>query len=439
LIERFFKLQENGTTLRMEVVAGFTTFAAMAYILAVNPMILATTGMDRAALVTATALASAIMTAVMGLLTNYPIAVAPGMGLNAFFAYTVCGAMHVPWPAALGLVFWGGMLFLLLSLTGIRRMIVDSIPYDLKSAISCGIGLFIAFIGFRNGGLVVGNAATLVAIGRVSDPSVVLVLFGLVLTAALVWWRLKGAIIISILITTAIGLIVPAGGGRVMVTTLPPHFISRPASLSPIFLALDLQYLWHNFRTAFGIVLSILFVDLIENMGTLIGVCKRAGLLDANGNLPKIGRAFVADAGSAMVGSCLGTSTVTSYVESAAGVEAGGRTGLTGLTISGCFLLSLLFSPVILSIPAAATAPALIIVGIFMMQGVSEIDMQDFSIAVPAFVTMVIMPLTYSITNGIALGLITYAGLMVATRRAAVIRPMAYLLAGLCIAHYLLG
>lgn len=435
-LDKFFQLKEHGTSVRQEITAGFTTFAAMAYILAVNPGILSAAGMDKGALITATALASALMTAVMALMTNYPLALAPGMGLNAFFAFTICGAMGISWQAALGMVFWGGALFLLLTFSGIRQKIVEAIPLELKLAITCGIGLFIAFIGLKSGGLVVANPATFVALGDFRTPGPWLVLFGIVLTATLVVKKVRGAVVLSIIAITIIGFFIPQPGGGT-ITAHPASVLAMPASLAPTFLKLDLSFLWTHFAIAVPIVLGFLFVDLFDNMGTLIGVCNRAGLLDQNGNLPKIGQAFTADASAAMIGSCLGTSTVTSYIESAAGVEEGARTGLSSLTVAACFLLALFLNPIIAIIPAVATAPALIIVGIFMMQGVLDIDLKDFSKAVPAIITIIAMPLTFSISEGIALGFLVYVLLMICLGRFNKISPLAWILGILFLAHFL--
>ncbi len=439
MFERLFSLKAHQTSVSQEVVAGLTTFAAMAYILAVNPAILSTTGMDKGALITATAIASGVMTAVMALATNYPIALAPGMGLNAFFAFTLCGAKGIPWPAALGLVFYSGLIFLALSVTGLRKKIVEAIPLELKLAITAGIGFFIAFIGLKNGGVVVANPATFVALGDLSKPGPLLVIAGIIATAILVARKIPGAIILVILALTVVGLIIPAPDGKGMITPIPTGIINLPASLAPTFLKLDLSYFWQNFIGALPIVLAILFVDLFDNMGTLIGVSKRAGLLDKEGNLPKIGRAFMADAGAAMFGSTLGTSTVTSYIESAAGVEAGGRTGLTVMVTAVCFLLALFLAPLILIIPAIATAPALVIVGAFMMQGLAELDLRDFEKTAPAFVTILAMPLAFSISEGVAFGLLTYVGLRVGTGKAKEVGLITYILAFLFILHFLFG
>jgi len=433
-----FQLQAHGTNLRREVVAGVTTFAAMAYILAVNPGILSAAGMDKGAVITATALASALMTVLMALFTNYPIALAPGMGINAFFAFSVCGAMKVPWQAALGLVFYSGLVFLLLSVTGIRQRLLAAIPRDLKIAITCGIGLFIAFIGLKNGGVIASNPATFVTLGNLQSPTPWMALGGLLLTAILVQRKVPGAILLGIAAVTLAGVFVSVAGpdGAVAaITPAPKALVAAPASLAPTFLKLDLAYFWQHPRESIPIVLALLFVDLFDNMGTLIGVCHRAGLLDAQGNLPRIGRALAADATAAMAGSTLGTSTVTSYIESAAGVEAGGRTGLTALATAACFLLALFLNPLISVIPAVATAPALVIVGVFMMQSIAEIDLRDFTRALPAVLTLLAMPLAFSIAEGIALGIAVHVLFNAGIGRARSITPVAWLLAILCIAH----
>jgi AGZA family xanthine/uracil permease-like MFS transporter len=440
MLERFFQLRAHNTDVRREMLAGLTTFAAMAYILAVNPLILSSAGMNAGAVLTATALAAAITTAAMGLMTNYPLALAPGMGLNAFFAFTMCLKEHIPWPAALGLVFWEGVLFMLLSFGGVRQRIVAAIPPSLKIAIGCGIGLFIAFIGLKNGGIIVADPATFVGLGNFHQPAVWLVLLGIVLTAVLVGLRVRGAIILSVLVLALIGVVTPALPGSPVpghVTNLPSGIVSAPASLAPTFLQFDLRFLFTHFGQALPLMLTLLMVDLFDNLGTLIAVTKRAGLLDANGNLPRLGRAFAADAGAAMLGATLGTSTTTSYIESATGVEAGGRTGLTSLTVSALFLAALFFTPLILAIPSAATAPALVVVGVFMMQSVTEIDWQDFAIAVPALLTILVMPLAFSISEGIAVGFFVYVLVMLGLGRGRQVSWLAYFLAIVFAAHFL--
>jgi AGZA family xanthine/uracil permease-like MFS transporter len=435
-LDRIFKLREHETNFRTEVTAGLTTFAAMAYILAVNPQILSTTGMDFGAVVTATALASAIMTTVFALLTNWPIALAPGMGLNAFFAFTICGAMKVPWPAALAMVFCSGLGFLILTATGVRQRVIDAIPHQMKIAVSCGVGLFIAFIGLQKGGLIVANPATLVAAGKLSEPRVLLVLGGILLAAVLHQRRIKGAIVLSVLALTVIGLFIPtAAGGRL--TQLPDRLIAPPASLAPTFLAFDFRYLATHPTQTLPLILAFLFVDLFDNMGTLIGVCSRLGLLDEKGRLPGIGRALKADAAAAMLGASLGTSTVTSYIESAAGAEEGGRTGLTAIVVAACFLAALVLHPLLRVIPAEATAPALVVVGILMMQNISQLDLGDFVYAVPCLLTVVLMPLTFSISEGLAIGFVAYTGLMLGTGRVRELSLTAWLLAVIFLLHLL--
>ena len=331
------------------------------------------------------------------------------------------------------------MIFLALSVTGLRKRLVEAIPIELKLAITAGIGFFIAFIGLKNGGVVVANPATFVGLGDLSKPGPLLVIAGIIATAILVTRKIPGAIILVILALTLVGLIVPSPDGKGMITAMPNGIVNLPASLAPTFLKLDLSYFWKNFLGAIPVVLSILFVDLFDNMGTLIGVSKRAGLLDENGNLPKIGQAFMTDAGAAMFGSSLGTSTVTSYIESAAGVEAGGRTGLTVIATACCFFLALFFTPLILIIPSVATAPALVIVGAFMMQGLVELDLRDFEKAAPAFITILAMPLAFSITEGIAFGLLTYVGLKLGTGKSKEVGALTYVLAVLFILHFLFG
>lgn len=410
MLNRFFELDRHQTTVGRELQAGLTTFAAMAYILAVNPVILANTGMNVEALVTVTALTAAIATALMALLTNYPIALAPGMGINAFFTFTIVLGKGVPWSEALGMVFVNGVIFLALSVSGVREKIIEAIPHALKMAVTCGIGLFIAFIGLKNGGVIVANPVTFVAHGNFASGPVALCLFGLVLTAILVARRVPGAIVLGIAAVTLLGLFVPAGGGK-MVSQWPDHLVSLPASPAPVFLKLTFHFLGsaNAILLAVPLILTLLLVDMFDNIGTLIGVTKRAGYLRPDGTLPKAGRALLADSLATLLSALFGTSTVVSYIESASGVEAGGRTGLTGLTTAGLMLVALFFTPLILIVPAAATAPALVIVGVFMMQSIVDIDMTDFRIAMPAVLTLLAIPLTFSIAEGIGLGLIASA------------------------------
>ena len=432
MLQRFFQLDRHHTTPAREFQAGLTTFAAMAYILAVNPAILANTGMDRGALVTVTALTAALATAIMALLTNYPIALAPGMGINAFFTFTIVLGKGLPWSEALGMVLVNGLIFLALSVTGIREKIIAAIPHALKIAVTCGIGLFIAFIGLKNGGVIMSNPATFVSAGDFASGPVALCLAGVLLTIILVARGVPGAIVVSIAVITLVGLLVPATAGT-KVTQLPSSLVALPHSPSPVFLKLTFKFLtsWTAFTVALPLILTLLLVDMFDNIGTLIGVTKRAGLLSADGTLPKAGRALLADSLATIVSALFGTSTVVSYIESASGVEAGGRTGLTSLTTAGFFLLALFFTPLILIVPAAATAPALVVVGIFMMQSVIEIDMTDFKIAAPAVLTIFAIPLTFSIAEGIGLGLITAAILALGLGKPKNLTTLGYIIAGI--------
>ena len=385
-------------TVKREVIAGITTFLTMAYILAVNPSILSDAGMDKGAVFTATVISSVLATLVMAMYAKLPFALAPGMGLNAFFAYTVVLTMGYSWQFALTAVFIEGIIFILLTLTGLRQKIVDSMPLVLRRAISPGIGFFIAFIGLKNAGIVSASPATFVTMGNLHDPAVLLAAFGILLSAVLLIKKVTGALLIGILVTTVIGI--PLG-----VT----HFTSVldvPPSIAPIVMKFE----WHNvlsFDMAIC-VLTFLFIDMFDTIGTLLGVSHRAGMVDEKGNIPHLTEAFMADAIGTAEGAMLGTSTVTTYVESASGVNAGGRSGLTSFTTAICFVLALFLAPLFLAIPAQATAPALVLVGVMMMTDVSKLHLGDFADAVPAFVCIALMPLTYSISDGILMGLITY-------------------------------
>ncbi len=438
MLNRLFKLDQHQTTVGRELQAGLTTFTAMAYILAVNPLILKDAGMPQAAIVTVTALTAAISTLLMAFMTNFPLALAPGMGINAYFTYTVCLGAGVPWQSALGLVFVNGVMFLALSLTGVREKIVNAIPYSLKIAITCGVGLFIAFIGLKNAGIVVANKATFVAQGDFGSPAVALAFFGIILTAVLVARRVPGAIVLSIIAVTVVGFFVPDGKGG-HVTALPTALLSLPSSPEPVMFKLNFDFLLNNFAKALPILLTLLIVDMFDNIGTLIGVTKRAGLLRPDGTLPKAGRALVADSFAAILSSLFGTSTVVSYIESASGVEAGGRTGLTAVSTAGCFLLALFLTPLILIIPSAATAPALVIVGVFMFQTVAEIKLDNFAETMPAVVTLLCIPLTFSIAEGLGLGVIALAVLALCTGRARSVPAFTYALAGLFFLHIFHG
>jgi AGZA family xanthine/uracil permease-like MFS transporter len=433
---RFFQLPEHGTTLRRELIGGLTTFASIAGALAVIPSILAPTGMDRPAMVTAVAVSAALMTLMFALATNYPIVLCSGAGVAAFFAGNVCGTLGIPWRAGLGLVFYGGVLYLIISATGLRRKIVDAIPSEMKVAIPCGIGLFITLIGLRSGGIIRSHPGTLVTLGDLATVPCALELAGVVFITVLLRRNVRGAILLAVLGITAAGLFVHDASGAHPLTVAPTSLVSWPASLRPIFFQLDFTYLWLHPRTGLTVVIALLFIDLFDNLGTLIGVCTQAGLLDAQGQVPKMRQAFIADACAAMIASCIGISSVTCYVESATGVEAGGRTGLTAIIAGFSLLLALFLTPVILAIPAAATAPALVIIGTLMLQGIVRVDFGDLTKAVPAFVTMIMMPFSFSIVDGIGLGLITHAGIQVAGGRALKVPVLTYVLAGLFILRY---
>lgn len=435
MLDRIFRLRENGTTAGREVVAGLTTFAAMAYILAVNPSILKNAGMPEATLVTATALSAAVATALMAILTNFPLALAPGMGINAFFAFSVCIGMGIPWQSALGLVFINGCLFLLLSVTGLREKILAAIPYPMKIAISAGIGLFIAFIGLENGGLIVANPATLVSMGDISKPDVALFAGGVLLTCILIARGVPGAIILSMGIVTAIGLLVPDGKGST-ITNLPPAWIAWPASLEPTFLKLNFDLVLTDHLKALPIILTLLLVDMFDNLGTLIGVTRRAGLMDAQGNIPRVGRALVADSTAAIISALFGTSTVVSYIESAAGIQAGGRTGLTAITTAVCFVLALFLTPIILMVPGAAVAPALVAVGLVMFEEVVNLDLRNFEMAAPAILTILMMPLSFSISTGIGLGLIMLSALSLVSKTGRQATAVTHVLAIIFLLHF---
>jgi AGZA family xanthine/uracil permease-like MFS transporter len=438
MLNRLFHLDQNRTTPLREFQAGLTTFAAMAYILAVNPAILANAGMDQGALVTVTAITAALATALMAGLTNYPIALAPGMGINAFFTFTICLGKGIAWSEALGMVFINGLIFLVLSVSGVREKIMAAIPHSLKIAVTCGIGLFIALIGLKNGGIIVGNSATLVSAGDFTAASTALCLGGILLTLILIARRVPGAMVLSIAVITLLGLFIPASGGG-KITQLPASFWALPHSPAPVFLKLTFNFLTNGpaFATALPLILTLLLVDMFDNIGTLLAVTKRAGLLAADGTLPRAGRALLADSIATIASALGGTSTVVSYIESTAGVEAGGRTGLTTLTTAGLFLAALFFTPLILMVPVAATAPALVIVGIFMMQSVSEIAMDDFKLAAPAVLTILAIPLTFSIAEGLGLGLIAAAVVALGSGQPKLLTKFGYAVAGIFFLQFL--
>lgn len=434
LLDRLFKLTEKGSTFKTELVAGLTTFAAMSYILVVNPSILSASGMPLEGLITVTALAACIGTLLMAVMTNYPIAMAPGMGLNAFFAFTICLTREIPWEAALGIVFWNGILFLILSLLGVRKKIAEAIPNALKIGVQSGIGLFIAFIGLKNAGLIVDSPATFVSLGDLSDPATMLALIGIVITIVLVVRNITGAILISVLALTIIGYFVPSGEGSL--TATPDGVVGLPDSISTTFFAMDIMYPIEHFAQTWDLIFALLFVNMFDTIGTLIGVSRKANLVDKQGNLPKMGSAMTADATASVAGAALGTSPVTSYVESAAGVSVGGRTGLTSVVVAICFLLALFLTPLMKIIPLMATTPALIMVGIFMMESFRQLDFDDMPSLATATIAMLAMPLTFSISEGIALGFITYVGIMLGTGKAKQVSYITYLLAAVFLGRY---
>ena len=398
MLEKLFGFNPKETTVRTEIMAGITTFLTMAYILAVNPNILGETGMDKGALFTTTVLMSALPTIFMALYAKLPLALAPGMGLNAFFAYTVCLIMGYSWQFALTAVFLEGLAFILLTITNLREKIVEVIPPALKTAISAGIGLYIAFIGLKNAEVIVDNPATLVSLGKLTSGSGLLGVIGIGLTSILLVRNVKGALLIGILATTLIGI--PMG-----ITNLEGIF-SIPPSIEPIFMKFE----WSNiFTTEMAtIVFTLLFVDLFDCIGTVIGVTTRANMIDDDGKIPNLKKVFMVDSLSTAAGAAMGTSTVAVYVESAAGVNEGGRSGLTAFTTGICFLLALFFAPFFLAIPAAATAPVLVLVGLMMMSNIWKIDFFDYKESIPAFICMIFMPLAYSISDGILLGHLSY-------------------------------
>jgi AGZA family xanthine/uracil permease-like MFS transporter len=427
-LDRFFGLSAHGTNVRTEVIAGITTFLTMAYIIFVNPQILATTGMDQNAVFVATCLAAALGSAIMGLYANWPIAMAPGMGLNAFFAFTVVGALGYTWQQALGAVFISGCIFLILTVTGVRRWLIEGIPHSMRSAVAAGIGMFLGLIALKNAGIVVTSEATSVGLGQLMAPAPLLALLGFFVIAALDVMKVKGAILIGILAVTVISILfgVSQFGG----------IMSAPPSIAPTFLQLDL---FGALGTGiFHVILVFVLVEVFDATGTLIGVAKRAGLLNEGpGHTnPQLGKALLSDSSAIVAGSLLGTSSTTAYVESASGVQAGGRTGLTAVTVAALFLLGLFFAPLAGSIPAFATAPALLFVACLMMRELTDIDWDDLTEAAPAALTAVMMPFTYSIANGLAFGFISYALIKALTGRAREVHPATWIVAGLFLIRF---
>ncbi|WP_238883929.1 NCS2 family permease [Clostridium sp. YIM B02551] len=407
MLESFFKLKDNKTTVKTEILAGITTFMTMAYILAVNPSILSAAGMDSGAVFTATAISAIVATLLIGLLAKLPFAAAPAMGLNAFVAFTVVKGMGYSWQFAMTAVFLEGIIFILLTVFNIREAIINSLPLNIKRAISVGIGLFIALIGLSGSQIITHiDGSTIVSLGDLKSPGVLLAIIGIIITAILLARKVKGALLIGIALTTIVGI--PLG-----ITHLPGILVSAPPSLAPTFMKFE----WtHVFSPDMVIVLfTLLFMDMFDTIGTLVGVSTKAGLLDEKGNVPRAKEALLADAIGTTVGACLGTSALSAYVESASGVSEGGRTGLTAVSTSVMFILALFLSPLFLMIPTEATAPALILVGLFMLEPVKEINLTDFSEAIPAFIALLLIPMSYSIADGIAFGMISYVILKLTT------------------------
>ena len=424
------ELSERGSTVGREIRAGVVTFLTMAYILFVNPQILSQAGMPAQDVAVATAISAGVATLVMALLANYPFALAPGMGLNAYFTFGVVKGMGVDWHVALTAVFVEGLLFLVLSVAGVRSAMLRVIPTPIKIATMSGIGLFLAVIGLQNAGLVVDEPTNLVALGDLSQPGTVLAVVGLLVTASLMAARVRGAILIGIVTVTSLAWL----GGY---APAPEQVLTLPALPRETFMALDFSLLF-TWKLLI-VVLAFLFVDIFDSAGTLIGVGRLGGFVDEHGELPKADQAFAADAVGTTVGAVLGTSTVTTYVESATGIEEGGRTGLTAIVASMLFFLSLFLTPLFIAIPAFATAPALLVVGALMMRGAGELDWGSTPDALPAFVTLVTMPLTYSIANGISFGIITWVGLRLLRGRFSEIHPVLYVLTALLVAFYASG
>ena len=429
MLKKLFGFDSTKTTIRTEIVAGITTFLTMSYILAVNPTMFGELdGMPVGSVFTSTALAAIVGCLAMAFVGKLPFGLAPGMGLNAFFVYSVCMGMGYSWQFALTAVLIEGLIFIVLTLTNLREAIVNAIPMSLRNAIGAGIGLFIAFIGLKSAGVVVADGATLVALGDVTSGSALLAFIGLVITGFMYSRNIPGAILLGIIITMVIGI--PFG------VTEFKGIVSAPESIAPIFCQFEFDKIFSVDMLV--VVFTFFFIDMFDTVGTLVGVCTKAKMMDENGNIYRVKQAFMADSIATTVGALLGTSTTTTYVESAAGVAQGGRSGLTALVVGGCFVIAMFFSPLFLSIPSAATAPALIIVGLLMAEQIKNVNFDDFSESIPAFVCMLMMPLTYSISNGILIGMITYVLMNMICGKFKKLSPAMYILAILFILKYIL-
>ena len=433
MLQRLFDLQGHGTTVRTEVFAGLTTFLTMAYIVVVNPLILGEAGLPVAGVAVATCLSAGFGSILMGLLSNYPLALAPGMGLNAYFTYTVVKGMGLPWQTALGCVFLSGVAFMLLTVAGVRRLIISALPRSLFAAVGGGIGLFIAFIGLRDAGIIVPSQGTVVALGKLTAAPTALAILGLLVIASLQAMSVRGAMLIGILVTAILAWVLGVS-----------HFAPAAYSIADLgstAFKLDIPAAL-NLKGGIGlslieIVFVFLFVDMFDNVGTLVAVTKRAGLVDKDGSIPRLNRILLADSISMLVGAVAGTSPVTSYIESASGVAVGGRTGLTSIVVGILFLCTLFFAPIVQAIPAVATAPALILVGALMMGALAEVEWPDPLAAIPAFLTVIIIPLSYSIANGLAFGITSYAVLKLVRGQARLSDWLVYLLAALCVGRFI--
>ena len=429
MLEKIFHLSKNKTTVKTEILAGITTFLTMAYILVVNPDILSQSGMDKSAVFTATALASCIGTLIMSFVANYPFGMAPGMGLNALFTFTICLTMKFSWQTALAASFIEGLIFLALNLFKVRQAIIDSVPQTLKYAISIGIGFFITFIGLQGAGIIVANQATLVGLGNIKSAPVLLAFIGVVLIAILYYKNVKGSFIIGMFSVYVLGVIFG-------VAKLPSGIVSLPPSVAPVFMQFD-------FKSAMVIgiipaIMTMLFIDIFDSIGTLIGLASKAGYLDEKGNVLNADKVLTADAIGSTIGACLGTSTPVAFIESAAGIAEGGRTGLSGVTIAALFFLSLFFSPILTVIPGFATAPVLIVLGLLMMEPITKIDFSDFTEGLPVFLTLILTLLTYSITDGLAFGFISYVLIKIFTGKAKDVPKSMYVISILFIIMFMI-
>ncbi len=427
MLDKIFSLKKNNTSIPKEIIAGLTTFSAMSYILMVNPAILSATGMDKMSLITVTALASALGCIFMAIFANLPIALAPAMGSNSFFAFSICIGMGIRWQDALSLIFYNGILFLLISVTGIRSKFMSAVPKSLQIGLQVGIGLFITFLGMQSAKLVVSNPNTIVALGNLHSPEVIFTLVTFALMCIFYVKKFSGGIFASILIMSVVGFFIQSSSGS-YITNLPENIISLPSGISSTFMQLDLLYPFYNFKEALPLILILLVLDLFDTLGTAIAMGKAVGILDKDGKLPKMGSVFLADSLATITGAILGTSTTGAYVESATGIHSGGRTGLTSITVAVLFLCSLIFTPIISIVPAQASSPALILVGILMFTGLKDIDFSDFTNYLPCVFCIIMIAFSFNITEGLAFGMISYVILMSLSKRIKEIKSFTWLL-----------